>query len=99
MPIISQTAPTGGPRPFDPVAFAYQVVDDSLSQDFYMEMLERRIAVLEEIAAARPLARMVLAARIARRLRRSVAPYGWAGPSFMDRRHEAIATDGLAAEL
>lgn len=54
------------------------------------EMLERRVAALEEIVAARPLARIAVRRRLARELRASVARYGWVGPEWFWRRAQAI---------
>lgn len=54
------------------------------------EMLERRIALLEEIVAARWPRRIHLRHRLARDLRASVARYRWVGPDWADRRGQAI---------
>lgn len=55
------------------------------------EMLEHRVALLEEIVAARWPRRMLVRARLARQLRASVAGYGsWAGADWRDRRAQAV---------
>lgn len=54
------------------------------------EMLERRIAALEEITAARWPRRIAVRRRLARDLRASVRGYGWAGPEWFWRRAQAI---------
>lgn len=59
------------------------------------ETLERRVAALEEVAAARWPARIWVRRRLARDLRASVAPYGWVGPEWFWRRAQAIGDGWL----
>ena len=65
-------------------------VGDSLSW-----MLERRVAALEEVAAARWPRRWLLAWRLGKQLRDSVAPFRWEH-GFLWQRTEAVTTDWLA---
>ena len=58
-------------------------------------MLERRIAALEEITAARWPRRIMVRRRLARDLRASVRNYGWAGPEWFWRRAQAIGDGWL----
>ena len=55
-------------------------------------ILERRIAALEEVLAARWPRRWLLAARLRRDLRASVAGYEWAG-GWYERRLEAVSVE------
>ncbi len=57
------------------------------------QMLEPRIAKLEEVAAARWPRRWLLAARLRRQLRASVAGYAWAGPVWTDMRAQAVGDE------
>jgi hypothetical protein len=59
------------------------------------QMLETRIAALEEVAAARWPRRWLLAARLGRQLRASVRGYSWAGPAWTDKRGQAVS-DSMA---
>lgn len=88
--------PAGGTPPFDVRQFARGAFAESLLTDSLLEMLELRIIALEEVAAARWPRRLLLASRLRRSLRRSVAPYGWAGPDFAGRRIEAAGNDWLS---
>lgn len=65
-------------------------VGDSLSW-----MLERRVAALEEVTAARWPRRLLLTWRLGRQLRASVAPFRWEH-GFLWQRTEAVTTDWLA---
>ena len=65
-------------------------IEWSMAQD---SMLERRIARLEEIQAARWPRRILVRRRIARDLRASVAGYAWTGGDWADRRSQAITDD------
>jgi hypothetical protein len=56
-----------------------------------MDVLEDRVAAIEEVLAAKGLGRLRAAWRLARMLRRSVGPF--AGGSFADRRREAVSAD------
>lgn len=58
-----------------------------------LDVLEGRIAAIEEIIAARGRRRRVLCSRLGRQLRASDDRYAWAGPTFADRRGEAMAED------
>jgi hypothetical protein len=73
--------------------FRRDAIRESLDNDFMMGMLEDRITALEEVAAARWPRRILLAARLSRALRASVAPYRWAGPAFACWRAEAAGSD------
>lgn len=95
MSIIAQ-APASGAPAFDPETFAHEVVFNIDSADWYMHELMVRVTALEEVLAAPWPRRLILAARLGRQLRRSVAPYTWAGPAFLARRVEALANDALA---
>ena len=63
------------------------------------EMLERRIAALEEIVAARWPRRILVRRRLARDLRASVRHYSWAGPEWFWRRAQAAGDELIAADL
>ena len=65
-------------------------IEWSMAQD---SMLERRIARLEEIQAARWPRRILVRRRLARDLRASVAGYGWTGGDWADRRSQAISDE------
>ena len=54
------------------------------------EMLEHRIARLEELVAARPWHRIRVRRQLARDLRASVARYGWVSREWVWRRAQAI---------
>lgn len=54
------------------------------------ELLERRVAALEEVVASGSVLALL---RLRRRLRASVAPYTWTGPSFWDRRSQAVSDE------
>jgi hypothetical protein len=57
------------------------------------EMLERRVAALEALVAARWPARISLRRRLARDLRASVRGYGWVGPEWFWRRAQAVSDE------
>ena len=79
--------PEGG----DPLAeLRRDMYKDSLWSDQADEMLEWRIARLEEIEAARWPRRILVRRRLARDLRASVAGYGWTGQNWRDRRAQAV---------
>jgi hypothetical protein len=71
-----------------------EVRADSERTDSLAEMLEHRVATLEEIAAARWPRRWLLAARLGRSLRRSVRHMP--GGTFAERRAEAVTADWIA---
>lgn len=70
---------------------------DQLATDSLLDMLEDRIARLEEVAAARWPRRLLLARRLRRELRASVRYVP--GDTFTDRRAEAVGTEWTAADL
>jgi hypothetical protein len=69
-------------------------IEYAATTDELFDILEDRLAALEEVAAARWPARILVRARLGRKLRQSIAPF--AGPSFRDRRHEAVTTEWLS---
>ncbi len=64
----------------------------AMAQD---QMLERRVAALEEITAARWPRRILVRRRLARDLRASVRHYGWVDRSWFWRRAQAIGEGWL----
>jgi hypothetical protein len=82
-------------EPFDVRRFAQGVIGDSLLTDSLMATLEMRIIALEEVTAARWPRRLLLAFRLGRSLRRSVARYGRPGSDFEGRRIEAAGDEWL----
>jgi hypothetical protein len=84
-----------GPRPFNAHTFAYRVIAESVYDNQYEQELVQRITAIEEVIAARPLRRLLLLVRLSRRIRRSVAPYAWAGPTFEHWRTEQLGNDWL----
>jgi hypothetical protein len=61
--------------------------------DRAIDVLEERVAALEEIIAARWPRSWRLRRRLARRLRASAATFAWAGGDFATRRAEAMSED------
>lgn len=61
--------------------------------DRYLDMLEDRIIAVEEIIAAPWPRSWLLLRRLRRRLRASVAGYGWPGATWRGRRSEAATDD------
>lgn len=57
-------------------------------------MLERRVAAIEEVLAARWPRRLLLAGRLGRALRASIAPYAEEG-EFLRRRSQAVSVEWL----
>jgi hypothetical protein len=79
--------PPGG----DPLAeLRHEVILGGLWSDETEGMLERRIARLEEIQAARWPRRILVRRRLARDLRASVAGYAWIDGDWADRRAQSI---------
>jgi hypothetical protein len=54
------------------------------------ELLERRVAALEEVVASGSVLTLL---RLRRRLRASVRPYVWAGASFWEQRSQAVSDE------
>jgi hypothetical protein len=79
-----------------PPGFVRAVLDDARYTDSILDLLEARLVALEEVAAARGVRRLALAARLGRALRDSVRPF--AGRSFAERRREAVTVDWLSAQ-
>jgi hypothetical protein len=79
-----------------PSGFVQAVLDDARYTDSILDLLEARLVALEEVAAARGVRRLALAARLGRALRDSVRPF--AGRSFSERRREAVTVDWLSAQ-
>ncbi len=75
-----------------------EVITDSRMTDQLAEQLERRVAALEEIVAARWSRSIAVRWRLARDLRASVAGYREVGPDFESRRIQAIG-DGWIEPL
>lgn len=61
--------------------------------DRELDALDGRLMAVEEVLAARWPRSWLLRRRLGRRLRASVAPYAWAGPSWRTRRVEAVADE------
>ena len=74
-------------------ALRRQMAQDSDWQDRQADQLERRVAAIEAVYAARWPRRQLLAARLGRALRASVRPYGWAGPGFAAQRIQAAGDE------
>jgi len=66
-------------------------VSDLTDTDELAELLERRVAAVEEVIAARWPRRWLLAARLRRQLRAATRDYGWAGPDFYSRRAQQVS--------
>jgi hypothetical protein len=88
----------GWPSPDDLAAlhalvtrFIRGALAESRMNDEIDEVLELRVAAIEEVLAARGPRRWLLAARLGRVLRASVRHLGWVGPSFAARRAEAAS--------
>lgn len=69
-------------------------VRDLLVTDELAEQLERRVAAIEEVIAARWPRRLVLAGRLRRRLRASMV--GYDGPDFSARHAQACTWSWMA---
>jgi len=62
-----------------------------MATDSLLDVLEERVAAIEEVLAARGLRRLAATWRLTRKLRRSLEPFE--GDSFADRRWEAISIE------
>lgn len=64
---------------------------DGLLSNLAASQVEKRLAALEELMAARWPRRWWVRRRIARDLRASVKRYRWAGPDFESQREQALS--------
>lgn len=63
--------------------------------DEMRSLLADRISALEEIIATMSIVKLL---RLRRHLRASVKDFGWAGPTFADRRSQSIGDAWLARQ-
>lgn len=78
----------------DVARFRRQAHAEALTADSLMDMIELRVATLEQIAAARWPRRILVRARLGRQLRASIRHIP--GATFADRRTEAVTADWIA---
>jgi hypothetical protein len=83
------TPPTPPANPWRAQAVQYATMTDEL-----FDMLEGRISALEQVAATRWPARVIVRARLGRTLRASIAPFP--GVPFRARRVDAISNEWLS---
>jgi hypothetical protein len=77
------------------IEFERHAVYDSMLADFQADHLELRVIALEAVLATRWPLRLAAAWRLGRKIRTSVAPYGWVSDSFEDQRIEAAGNEWL----
>lgn len=74
----------------DERTFRRGVAEESRMNDELYEILEKRVAAMEELIATCSVRNLL---RLRRRLRDSVKGYGWAGPTWWDQRAQAVSDE------
>jgi len=99
MPTIPETTtqppPATGSQPPDPLALARMAVQEEEMTTSQLEYLDHRIMAIEHALAAPWPVRLVRVAVLGRQIRRSVAAFAWAGPTWQARRTEATTNAWL----